>query len=171
MTPEQALEETKKSGLRGRGGAGFPTGQKWSFVPKNTGKPTYLCCNADESEPGTFKDRVIIEKDPHQLIEGICIAAYALRCELAFIYIRGEFSYGVTLPIFALPGAAKNIWVQTSSKRRELEYRRFRGGSVHLRRRNSPDGVSGRQKRQPTFEAPVPGLSRTLRMSNRDQQR
>jgi len=79
MTPEQVMEEVKKSGLRGRGGAGFPTGQKWSFVPKNTGKPTYLCCNADESEPGTFKDRMIIEKDPHQLIEGVAIAAYADR--------------------------------------------------------------------------------------------
>src|SRR5215470_11095008 len=97
MTPDQVMEGVKKSGLRGRGGAGFPTGQKWSFVPKNTGKPIYLCCNADESEPGTFKDRVIIEKDPHQLIEGVAIAAYALQCEQAFIYIRGEFGYGSSL--------------------------------------------------------------------------
>jgi NADH-quinone oxidoreductase subunit F len=97
MSPEQVMEEVKKSGLRGRGGAGFPTGQKWSFVPKNTGKPIYLCCNADESEPGTFKDRIIIEKDPHQLIEGMCIASYAIGCEHAFIYIRGEFAYGAHL--------------------------------------------------------------------------
>src|SRR6185369_17570475 len=94
MTPDQITEEVKKSALRGRGGAGFPTGLKWSFVPKNTGKPTYLCCNADESEPGTFKDRVIMEKDPHQLIEGIIIASYAVDCHLAFIYIRGEFTLG-----------------------------------------------------------------------------
>src|SRR5262249_29796142 len=78
LTPAEVIDMTKASGLRGRGGAGFPTGLKWSFVPKNTGKPIYLCCNADESEPGTCKDRVIIEKDPHQLIEGMIIAAYAV---------------------------------------------------------------------------------------------
>src|SRR5262245_39861855 len=94
LTAAQVIDTTKASGLRGRGGAGFPTGMKWSFVPKDTGKPIYLCCNADESEPGTCKDRVIIERDPHQLIEGIIIAAYAVDCHLAFIYLRGEFSYG-----------------------------------------------------------------------------
>ena len=90
----EVIEAVKKSGLRGRGGAGFPTGMKWGFVPKNTGKPVYLCVNADESEPGTFKDRLIIEKDPHQLLEGIIITAYALDCHQAFIYIRGEFCHG-----------------------------------------------------------------------------
>ena len=94
VTPADVIETTKATGLRGRGGAGFPTGLKWSFVPKNTGKPTYLCCNADESEPGTCKDRVILERDPHQLIEGMIIAAYAVDCHLAFIYIRGEFTLG-----------------------------------------------------------------------------
>jgi NADH-quinone oxidoreductase subunit F len=92
--PSDIIELVKKSGLRGRGGAGFPTGLKWSFVPKNSGKPVYLCVNADESEPGTFKDRLIIEKDPHQLIEGAIIAAYALESHRAFIYIRGEFAHG-----------------------------------------------------------------------------
>src|SRR5438309_2533893 len=94
MTAKDVIDITKASGLRGRGGAGFPTGLKWSFVPRDTGKPIYLCCNADESEPGTCKDRVIIERDPHQLIEGIIIAAFAVDCHLAFIYIRGEFSLG-----------------------------------------------------------------------------
>jgi NADH-quinone oxidoreductase subunit F len=89
--PADIIEIMKKSGLRGRGGAGFPTGLKWGFVPKKIGKPIYLCVNADESEPGTFKDRLIIERDPHQLIEGTIISAYALDCHLAFIYIRGEF--------------------------------------------------------------------------------
>jgi NADH-quinone oxidoreductase subunit F len=92
--PPDLIDIVKKSGLRGRGGAGFPTGMKWSFVPKDSGKPVYLCVNADESEPGTFKDRLIIEKDPHQLIEGAVIAAYAIGCHQAFIYIRGELSFG-----------------------------------------------------------------------------
>ena len=91
LKPSDVIDIVKRSGLRGRGGAGFPTGVKWGFVPRNTGKPIYLCVNADESEPGTFKDRLIIEKDPHQLIEGTIISAYALDCHLAFIYIRGEF--------------------------------------------------------------------------------
>jgi NADH-quinone oxidoreductase subunit F len=92
--PAEIIDIVKKSGLRGRGGAGFPTGMKWGFVPKDSGKPVYLCVNADESEPGTFKDRLIVEKDPHQLIEGTIISAYALGCHQAFIYIRGEFVYG-----------------------------------------------------------------------------
>ncbi len=91
MKPEAVIEAIKASGLRGRGGAGFPTGMKWGFVPRNTGKPIYLCVNADESEPGTFKDRYIIENDPHLLIEGIIIASYALGVRTAYSYIRGEF--------------------------------------------------------------------------------
>ncbi len=98
MKPEEVTQLVKDSELRGRGGAGFPTGMKWSFVPKNAPKPTYLLCNADESEPGTFKDRVIIEKDPHLLIEGMLIAAYAIgSCPMSYIYIRGEFYYGATV--------------------------------------------------------------------------
>ncbi|BAT71012.1 NADH-quinone oxidoreductase subunit F [Thermosulfidibacter takaii ABI70S6] len=93
MKPDEIVEEVKKSGLRGRGGAGFPTGLKWSFVPK-TDEPKYLVCNADEGEPGTFKDRVIIEKDPHLLLEGVAISAYAIGAHEAFIYIRGEYEYG-----------------------------------------------------------------------------
>ncbi|HWR81869.1 MAG TPA: NADH-quinone oxidoreductase subunit NuoF [Candidatus Deferrimicrobium sp.] len=93
MTPEAVTEEVKKSGLRGRGGAGFPAGMKWGFVPKGSTKPRYLCCNADESEPGTCKDRVLMERDPHAVIEGMAIAAYAIGCHLMFIYIRGEFNH------------------------------------------------------------------------------
>ena len=89
-TPDALIEMVKKSGLRGRGGAGFPTGNKWGFLPKGV-YPRYLICNADESEPGCFKDRYLIEESPHQLIEGILIAAYAIGCNLAFIYIRGEY--------------------------------------------------------------------------------
>jgi NADH-quinone oxidoreductase subunit F len=96
MTPEELIEEVKASGLRGRGGAGFPTGMKWSFVPKDSPKPKYLICNADESEPGTFKDRLLIEKDPHAVVEGTLIAAYAIQSHTAFIYIRGELAFGAT---------------------------------------------------------------------------
>ncbi|MCS6884335.1 MAG: NADH-quinone oxidoreductase subunit NuoF [Acidobacteriota bacterium] len=93
MTQEEIIEEVKKSALRGRGGAGFPTGLKWSFVPRSSPKPKYLVCNADESEPGTCKDRYLMEKDPHQLIEGMIISAYAIGANLSFIYIRGEYWY------------------------------------------------------------------------------
>ncbi|MBW7857135.1 MAG: NADH-quinone oxidoreductase subunit NuoF [Leptonema sp. (in: Bacteria)] len=91
MKPAELIDEVKKSGLKGRGGAGFPTGMKWSFVPQNTGKPVYLCINADESEPGTFTDRYVIENDPHLLIEGIICTAWAIQSHTAYIYIRGEF--------------------------------------------------------------------------------
>jgi NADH-quinone oxidoreductase subunit F len=93
FTPEQLIDEVKKSNLRGRGGAGFPTGMKWSFVPKNSPKPKYVICNADESEPGTCKDRPLMEMDPHQLIEGIIIAGRAIDAHRGFIYIRGEYRY------------------------------------------------------------------------------
>jgi NADH-quinone oxidoreductase subunit F len=89
--PDEVTAEVKASGLRGRGGAGFPAGMKWSFLAKPEGVPRYLTVNADESEPGTFKDRAILEWDPHMLIEGILIASYALGVHQAFVYIRGEF--------------------------------------------------------------------------------
>src|SRR5690606_334943 len=95
--PEELRDEVKKSGLRGRGGAGFSCGLKWSFVDRKSGKPIYLICNADESEPGTFKDRQIIHKDPHQLIEGMIISCYANNVNLAYIYIRGEMPQGAKL--------------------------------------------------------------------------
>ncbi len=93
MTPEQLIDEVKKSGLRGRGGAGFSAGMKWGFVPRQSPKPKYLVCNADESEPGTCKDRPLLEYDPHQLIEGMIIAARALDSHQGYIYVRGEYRY------------------------------------------------------------------------------
>jgi NADH-quinone oxidoreductase subunit F len=114
--PAQLVEVVKSSGLRGRGGAGFPTGVKWGFLPKDNPKPRYLCVNADESEPGTFKDRQIIEGNPHLLIEGILIAAYAIQSHVAYIYIRGEFAYGAKVLEAALAEAyakghlGKNIY-------------------------------------------------------------
>jgi NADH-quinone oxidoreductase subunit F len=91
MPADEIIEEVKSSGLRGRGGAGFPTGVKWGFIPKESGMPKYLVVNADEGEPGTFKDRLIMERGPHLLLEGIAIASYAIGAHISYIYIRGEF--------------------------------------------------------------------------------
>jgi len=95
MDPDKIVEQVKRSGLRGRGGAGFPTGTKWSFIPRESDKPKYLVCNSDESEPGTFKDRWLLEHDPHAVLEGIMIAAVAIESRLAFNYFRGEFGYPI----------------------------------------------------------------------------
>lgn len=95
MKPDELIEMVKQSGLRGRGGAGFVTGMKWGFVPKDPNLPKYVVCNADESEPGTFKDRLLIERDPHQLLEGIMLASYAISANYAFIYCRGEYFEGI----------------------------------------------------------------------------
>lgn len=93
MSQDDIINEVKASALRGRGGAGFPTGMKWSFVPRQSPKPKYIVCNADESEPGTFKDRYLLERDPHALIEGMLIAAFSLGAETCYIYYRGEYRY------------------------------------------------------------------------------
>lgn len=93
MSPDAIIQEVKDSALRGRGGAGFPTGMKWSFVPKDSPKPKYVVCNADESEPGSFKDRYLLERDPHSLIEGMIIAGKALGAATGYIYFRGEYNY------------------------------------------------------------------------------
>src|SRR5215211_7720176 len=90
MPPDQVIEMVKASGLRGRGGAGFPTGLKWQFVDKKSPNPRYIACNADESEPGTFKDHLLMERNPHLLIEGCAIGCYAIGATVAYIYIRGE---------------------------------------------------------------------------------
>lgn len=97
MTPDEVTEEVKKSGLRGRGGAGFPAGMKWSFLDRKSTKPRYLVCNADESEPGTFKDRYLMEKIPHLLIEGMITSSYALGANTSYIYVRGEYMYVIRI--------------------------------------------------------------------------
>lgn len=105
MTPDAVIEEVKKSNLKGRGGACFPTGMKWGFMPKGNEKPKYLCCNGDESEPGSFKDREIFEKNPHQFLEGTLIACYAMGIKAAYIYIRGEYWHWINLMEKALADA------------------------------------------------------------------
>ncbi len=108
MTPEAIIEELKASGLRGRGGAGFPTGLKWSFVPRNTGKPTYIICNSDESEPGTCKDRLLMQNDPHQLLEGMMIAGFTIGSNKGYIFIRGEYRYLIPIVDQAIAEAYKH---------------------------------------------------------------
>jgi NADH-quinone oxidoreductase subunit F len=111
MTPEEIVEEVKKSGLRGRGGAGFPTGMKWSFLAKPEGVPRYLVCNADESEPGTFKDRYLMERNPHLLIEGMITSSYALGANTSYIYIRGEYFYVSRILETAIAEAYSKGWL------------------------------------------------------------
>jgi NADH-quinone oxidoreductase subunit F len=110
-TPDEVTEEVKKSGLRGRGGAGFPTGMKWSFLAKPEGIPRYLVCNADESEPGTFKDRYLMEFIPHLLVEGMIISSYALGANTSYIYIRGEYAWIVEILEQAIAEAKANGWL------------------------------------------------------------
>ena len=111
MAPSDVVEEVKKSGLRGRGGAGFPTGMKWSFLAKPEGVPRYLVCNADESEPGTFKDRYLMEFIPHLLIEGLIAASWALGSNRTYIYIRGEYAWIVDILEQAIAEANANGWL------------------------------------------------------------
>src|SRR3954467_1087318 len=111
MAPADIVEEIKKSGLRGRGGAGFPTGMKWSFLAKPEGVPRYLVCNADESEPGTFKDRYLMEFLPHLLIEGLIISSFALGSHATYIYIRGEYAWIPDILEQAIAEAKANGWL------------------------------------------------------------
>ncbi len=111
MTPDEIVEEVKKSGLRGRGGAGFPTGMKWSFLAKPEGVPRHLVCNADESEPGTFKDRYLMEFIPHLLIEGLIVSSFALGSNATYIYIRGEYAWIVDILEQAIAEAKSNGWL------------------------------------------------------------
>jgi NADH-quinone oxidoreductase subunit F len=111
MTPDEIVEEVKKSGLRGRGGAGFPTGMKWSFLAKPEGVPRHLVCNADESEPGTFKDRYLMEFLPHLLVEGLIVSSFALGSNLTYIYIRGEYTWIIDILDQAIAEAKNNGWL------------------------------------------------------------
>lgn len=164
MTPEEVVEEVTKSGLRGRGGAGFPAGKKWSFLPKDGRKPVYLCVNADESEPGTFKDRELMEKEPHLVIEGTLITAYAIRCKTAFIYIRGEFAYAARQLAGAIEEAGKKGFVGKDilGKGLEIEIIIHRGAGAYIcgeetALMTSLEGNQGYPRVKPPFPA-ISGL-------------
>lgn len=135
MSPaEQVRDQVKLSGLRGRGGAGFSCGLKWSFVDRRSGKPIYLICNADESEPGTFKDKQIIHKDPHQLVEGMIISCFANDVHLAYIYIRGEFAEGARILNRALKEAREKNFLGKNilGKGYDLEIHVHRGAGAYI---------------------------------------
>jgi NADH-quinone oxidoreductase subunit F len=160
MTPEAIIEELKASGLRGRGGAGFPTGLKWSFMPKGDGKPHYLVCNADESEPGTFKDREIMRWTPHALIEGCAVAAYAIGAERCYLYIRGEFTEPLTVMHQAVAEAyahgALGADVLGSGKRIDVVIHRGAGAYIcgeETAMMNSIEGKRGNPRIKPPFPA------------------
>jgi NADH-quinone oxidoreductase subunit F len=162
LSPGEIVEMVKKSELRGRGGAGFPTGLKWSFVPKDVPGPRYLCCNADEGEPGTFKDRVIIENDPHLLLEGIAISCYALSIHTAYIYVRGEFSVGAQRLIAAVSEAEARGFLgeRILGSDFSLRVRVHRGGGSYICGEEtalleSLEGKRGQPRLKPPFPASV----------------
>ncbi len=162
MGPEKVIEEVKTSGLRGRGGAGFPTGVKWSFMPKESGKPHYLLCNADESEPGTFKDRELIRWDPHQLIEGCLIGAYAIGAKHAYIYCRGEFFEANSILARAVEDAYEKGYIgkDIMGSGNDLDLTVHQGAGAYICGEetglmNSLEGRRGQPRVKPPFPAAV----------------
>ena len=163
LTQAELVDLVSKSGLRGRGGAGFPTGRKWQFLPNN-GRPRYMVCNCDEAEPGTFKDRMLLEETPHQVIEGILLGSYAINSRHAFIYIRGEFKRGYQIFTAALE-AARNAGLVGSSlfgKDYGVEITVHRGAGAYICGEetallNSLEGKRGEPRLKPPFPA-VQGL-------------
>jgi NADH-quinone oxidoreductase subunit F len=162
MEPADVIEEVKKSGLRGRGGAGFPAGVKWSFLPKDTGKPVFLAVNSDESEPATFKDRYILVRDPHMLIEGIIICCYAIGSHDSYIYIRGEYTSQVKLLQAALDEAYEAGYLGDSVAGHDfkLEVTVHRGAGAYVCGEEtalleSIEGKKGQPRSKPPFPAVV----------------
>ncbi len=161
---EELVQMVKDSGLRGRGGAGFPTGLKWSFVPVASPKPKYLCCNADESEPGTCKDRVLMECDPHSVIEGVMIAAFAIDCHTSFFYVRGEYDLSMRRIEKAIDEAYKKGYLGKNilGTGYDLEMILHRGGGAYICGEetallSSLEGEKGLSRIKPPFPA-VSGL-------------
>jgi NADH-quinone oxidoreductase subunit F len=164
MSSAEVIEVVKASGLRGRGGAGFPTGVKWSFVPQNTGKPTYVVSNFDESEPGTYNNRELIEREPHQFLEGLAIAAYAIGSHTAFVYCRGEFLWPGTVLKRAIAEAYDKGFFGTgiAGSTYDLELVLHRGAGAYICGEetallSSLEGYRGQPRLRPPFPA-VEGL-------------
>jgi NADH-quinone oxidoreductase subunit F len=161
MVPDDLIGEVKKSGIRGRGGAGFPAGMKWSFVPKDIDKPKYLCVNADEGEPGTFKDQQILVKDPHALIEGIIICCRAVGIETAYVYVRGEYDVPIARLQAAIDEAYENGYlgenVQGSGTDVEIVIHRGAGAYICGEETGLIESIEGK-KGQPRPKPPFPAI-------------
>ena len=173
MAPEDVLAQISDSGVRGRGGAGFPTGRKISFLPHGD-LEKYLVCNADESEPGTFKDRELMQKTPHMLIEGLVIAAYAGQISRAFIYVRGEYQLQADIIEAAMAEASAAGYVGDEHPREwffPIPGAAPRRRRLHLRRGDRPAGLARGQARQSAPEAAVSRDRRAVRGADVDQQR
>lgn len=161
LAPEAVIEEVKASGLRGRGGAGFSTGQKWSFMPKPGGpKPTFIACNGDESEPGTFKDRQIIERNPHLLVEGLIITGHAIGARAAYVYLRGEYVTGFRTLVRAVEEAraAGLLGPRHCGVEREFDVHVMRGAGAYICGEEtgmieSAEGKKGQPRKRPPFPA------------------
>ena len=161
MTPEAVVEEVKASGLRGRGGAGFGAGQKWGFMPRPGGpKPSYIACNADESEPGTFKDRQIMERNPHLLIEGLLITGYAIGARAAYVYMRGEYvgAYRILSAAIAEARAAGLLGKDALGDGRAFDVHLTRGAGAYICGEEtgmieSAEGKKGQPRKRPPFPA------------------
>jgi len=173
LGPEAVTEEVKSSGLRGRGGAGFPTGVKWSFMPKESGKPHYLLCNADESEPGTFKDRELMRWDPHQLIEGCLIGAYAIGAGHVYIYCRGEFFEVNQIISRAVEDAYAKGYVGKDilGSGNDIEVTVHQGAGAYICGEetglmNSLEGRRGQPRVKPPFPAAVGAFGMTSTINN-----
>ena len=159
--PLKVIEELKASGLRGRGGAGFPTGSKWGFVPRGGKKPVYLVANADESEPGTFKDRLLLERDPHLCLEGIIIAAFAIQACTSYVYIRGEYAYPYTCLNAALKEAYANGYlgenILGSGFSHDIVIHRGAGAYICGEESAMLDSLEGK-KGEPRLKPPFPAV-------------
>jgi NADH-quinone oxidoreductase subunit F len=161
MKSEAVIDRVKASGLKGRGGAGFPTGQKWSFIPKNPARPVYLVVNADEGEPGTFTDRFILEKDPHLLLEGMIAASYAIGAHRAYIYVRGEFVKPLRILDSAIEEARSAGYLGRDILKSgfDLEVHTHRGAGAYICGEETGllESLEGK-KGQPRIKPPFPAL-------------
>ncbi len=173
-TPKETVDEVKKSGLRGRGGAGYPTGLKWELVAKQTAPVKYVVCNADEGDPGAFMDRSVLEGDPHRVLEGMAIAGYAVGAQQGYIYVRGEYGLAIQRLQTAIKQAERERLLGSRILEQGFQFRdrpAHRRGRVRLRRRDGADRVDRRQARPAAAASAVPAGIGTVGRADADQQR
>ena len=174
LAPDEIVSLVKDSGLKGRGGAGFSTGLKWSLMPKDESMNIrYLLCNADEMEPGTYKDRLLMEQLPHLLVEGMLISAFALKAYRGYIFLRGEYIEAAAHLRRAIAEATEAGYLGKNILGTGFDFELIvhRRRPLHLRRRNRADQLAGRPPGQPAFQAAIPGQRRRVGQADLRQQR